>query len=69
MDRGTENHRLTALLASSWFASCDTADSTDPRLATYARLLLGQAYLADTGQLPDPTAFGKALDDLMLRAI
>jgi len=45
------------------------ADSMDPRLAAYARLLLGQAYLADTGQLPDPTAFGKALDDLMLRAI
>ncbi|MBA3820001.1 MAG: molecular chaperone HtpG [Deltaproteobacteria bacterium] len=45
------------------------ADSTDPRLAAYARLLLGQAYLADTGQLPDPGTFGKALDEIMLRAI
>ena len=45
------------------------ADSTDPRLAAYARLLLGQAYLADTGQVPDPAAFGKALDELMLRAL
>jgi molecular chaperone HtpG len=44
------------------------ADSTDARLATCARLLLGQAQLADNGQLPDPDAFGKALLDLMLRA-
>jgi molecular chaperone HtpG len=43
--------------------------STDPRLALYARLLLGQAHLADSGQLPDPEAFGKALADLMLRAV
>lgn len=45
------------------------ADSTDPRLAAYAELLLGQAYLADTGQLPDPEAFAKALGEIMLRAI
>jgi molecular chaperone HtpG len=44
-------------------------DSTDARLALYARLLLGQAHLADSGQLPDPDAFGKALADLMLRAV
>jgi molecular chaperone HtpG len=44
------------------------ADSTDARLATCARLLLGQAQLADNGQLPDPDAFSKALLDLMLRA-
>jgi molecular chaperone HtpG len=45
------------------------SDSTDPRLAAYAKLLLGQAYLADTGQLPNPAEFGKALDEVMLRAI
>lgn len=46
-----------------------TENSTDPRLASYARLLLGQAYLADTGQLPDPEAFSQALSDVMLRAV
>ena len=44
-------------------------DSTDARLALYARLLLGQAHLADSGHLPDPDAFGKALADLMIRAV
>jgi len=44
-------------------------DSNDPRLAAYARLLLGQAYLADTGSVPNPEAFSKALDDVMLGAI
>ena len=43
-------------------------DSTDPRLAAYAKLLLGQAYLAETGQVPDPDGFGKALGEIMLRA-
>ncbi|CAN5919916.1 molecular chaperone HtpG [soil metagenome] len=45
------------------------ADSTDPRLAASAKLLLGQAYLADTGQLPNPAVFGQALDEIMLRAV
>ena len=45
------------------------ADSTDPRLAASAKLLLGQAYLADTGQLPNPASFGQALDEIMLRAV
>ncbi len=45
------------------------SDSTDPRLAAYAKLLLGQAYLADSGHIPDPAAFAKALDAIMLRAI
>ncbi|HEY0251025.1 MAG TPA: molecular chaperone HtpG, partial [Kofleriaceae bacterium] len=45
------------------------SDSTDPRLAAYATLLLGQAYLAETGHLPDPQSFTKALDDVMLRGI
>jgi molecular chaperone HtpG len=43
--------------------------SEDPRLAAFAKLLLGQAYLADTGQLPDPAGFGAALGEIMLRAV
>jgi molecular chaperone HtpG len=58
------NHPLMAKLKAAF-----AADSTDPRLAAYARLLLGQAYLADTGQVPDAAAFGKALDEVMLRAL
>jgi molecular chaperone HtpG len=42
---------------------------TDPRLTLYAELLLGQAHLADSGQLPDPAAFSKAVADVMVRAI
>ena len=38
----------------------------DPRLAAYAKVLLGQAHLADSGQLPDPDAFSRALTELML---
>jgi molecular chaperone HtpG len=41
----------------------------DPRLALYARLLLGQAHLAESGELPDPAAFSKLLADVMLRAV
>ncbi len=44
------------------------ASSADPRLAMYAKLLLGQAHLADSGQLPDPAAFSQTLADLMLHA-
>jgi molecular chaperone HtpG len=40
----------------------------DPRLALYAELLYGQAHLADSGQVPDPAAFSRALADLMTRA-
>ncbi len=58
------NHPLMPKLKAAF-----AADSQDPRLAAYARLLLGQAYLADTGQLPDPASFTKALDDVMLRAL
>jgi molecular chaperone HtpG len=42
---------------------------TDPRLKLYAELLLGQAHLADSGQLPDPNAFSQALADVMIRAV
>src|SRR3569833_200940 len=58
------NHPLMAKLKAAF-----AADSTDPRLAAFARLLLGQAYLADTGQVPDAAAFGKARDEVMLRAL
>jgi molecular chaperone HtpG len=45
------------------------ANKADPRLATYAAVLLGQAHLADSGQLPDPAAFSRALGDLMLHGV
>jgi molecular chaperone HtpG len=41
----------------------------DARLKLYADLLLGQAFLAESGQLPDPAAFSKVLADVMLRAV
>jgi molecular chaperone HtpG len=44
-------------------------DNKDPRLALYARLLLGQAHLAESGQLPDPAAFSQVLTDVMGRAL
>ena len=45
------------------------ANKADPRLGLYAELLLGQAYLADSGQLPDPIAFARALGDVMLQGV
>ncbi len=45
------------------------ANKADPRLALYAQILLGQAHLADSGQLPDPAAFSRALGDLMLHGV
>ena len=44
------------------------ASPADPRLALYAELLFGQAHLAETGHVPDPAAFGRAITDLMVRA-
>lgn len=44
-------------------------NASDPRLKLYAELLLGQAHLAESGQLPDPGAFSKVLADLMQRAV
>ena len=41
------------------------ANNKDPRLDLYAQLLLGQAHLAETGQLPDPAAFSRVLADVM----
>jgi molecular chaperone HtpG len=40
----------------------------DPRLEQYAKLLYGQAVLAEAGQLEDPAAFNQLVADLMVRA-
>ena len=44
-------------------------NKADPRLGLYAELFLGQAHLADSGQLPDPGAFSRALADVMLHGV
>lgn len=44
-------------------------DAKDPRLALYAQLLLGQAHLAESGQVPDPAAFSKVLAEVMTRGL
>jgi molecular chaperone HtpG len=44
-------------------------NKADPRLKLYADLLLGQAHLSDSGQVPDPAAFSKAVAEVMLRAV
>ena len=41
----------------------------DPRLQLYAQLVLGQAHLAESAQLPDPAAFSKTLAELMMRGL
>jgi molecular chaperone HtpG len=41
----------------------------DPRVKLYADLLLGQAHLAESGQLPDPAAFSQTLADVMVRGV
>jgi molecular chaperone HtpG len=57
------NHPLVAKLQAIFAAS-----SADPRLEACARLLLGQAHLAESGALPDVATFTQALTDIMLRA-
>jgi len=44
-------------------------DGTDPRISSYAGLLLAQAVIAGGGQLADPAAFGKQLAELMEKAL
>jgi molecular chaperone HtpG len=44
-------------------------DGKDPRLALYAQLLLGQAHLAESGQVPDPASFSKVLAEVMTRGL
>ncbi len=43
------------------------ADAKDPRIELWAKLLLGQAHLAESGQVPDPVAFSKVLADVMVQ--
>jgi molecular chaperone HtpG len=57
------NHPLIQKLESVF-----KGDHADPRLELYTKLLLGQAHLAESGQLPDPVAFSKVLADVMVRA-
>jgi molecular chaperone HtpG len=45
-----------------------TENKADQRLKLFADLLLGQAHLAESGQLPDPAAFSGLLAEVMLRA-
>ena len=45
------------------------ANGTDSRIPDYAGLLLGQAILAEGGQLPDPSAFTQKLSALMADAL
>lgn len=40
----------------------------DPRLDQCAKLLYGQAHLAESGAVPDLASFNRALTDIMLRA-
>jgi molecular chaperone HtpG len=42
-------------------------DPADPRLESYGRLLHDQALLAEGSRLPDPTAFVKRLNDLLVK--
>jgi molecular chaperone HtpG len=41
----------------------------DPRLKLYAELLLGQAHLAESGNVPDPNAFSRVLAEVMVQGI
>jgi molecular chaperone HtpG len=45
------------------------ANDADPRIPRYAALLLGQAHLAESGELPDPVAFSKLVGELMLSGV
>jgi molecular chaperone HtpG len=41
----------------------------DPRIGWCARVLLGQAQLADAGEVAAPEAYNQAVAELMLRAV
>jgi molecular chaperone HtpG len=45
------------------------SDPADPRIAEFAKLLFGQAQLAEGGRLDDVTAFSRQVADLMVRAL
>jgi molecular chaperone HtpG len=46
-----------------------SANAQDPRIPRYAALLLGQAHLAESGELPDPVGFSKLVGELMLTGV
>ena len=58
---------LTILLVCSRCRAQD-ADPEAPALANYAKLLHGQALLAEGGQLADPAEFARLVADLMVKA-
>ncbi len=58
------NHTIMAKLQDKL-----TADGEDPIIADYAKLLYGQALLAEGGQLEDPSSFTKLMTELMAKAI
>ncbi|HEY3499750.1 MAG TPA: molecular chaperone HtpG [Polyangiaceae bacterium] len=41
----------------------------DPRLKLYAELLLGQSHLAESGNVPDPSAFSRVLAEVMRQGL
>ena len=45
------------------------ANPTDPKIADAARLLLGQAILAEGGQLEDPSGFAQLVNKLMAESL
>ena len=45
------------------------ANPTDPKIADATRLLLGEAVLAEGGQLDDPVAFGALVNKLMTETL
>jgi molecular chaperone HtpG len=57
-------HELVAKLRSRF-----AADPKAPDLATYARLLYGQALLAEGSQLPDAASYGRLIAELMTKAM
>jgi molecular chaperone HtpG len=44
-------------------------DAGAPTLKRYAEVLLGQAHLAESGEVPDPVAFSRVLGEVMLDGV
>jgi molecular chaperone HtpG len=57
-------HALVTRLHTTFAANAD-----DPRVGWCAQVLLGQAHLSDSGELPAPEEFNRAVGELMLRAL
>ena len=45
------------------------SSQNDPRLKLYSELLLGQAHLAESGNVPDPAAFSRVLAEVMRQGL